>query len=227
MNIQEQERIVQIVERAQPHMEADAQGFDGVVSFLDDYYLFNQGGKVEFFNPLLTGKPLTDLGCGTSVVMAEFAYKCGVPEYVGVDKYNIYHTREAPELVARIVSKNADRGTDFTIRYVRDDLLIYLSSLPPESTNLTFNGVNLDTRWEHSPFPVDEYKDELLRQIDRVVPEGGVVFGISSRFMEGLGKNNNFQLRKDEVLLGPKSGFFRGEPRGITCLMFQKRSPRS
>lgn len=215
----EQQRIAQIAERATPHMGVDSSGFAGVVSFLS-YFESLSGQKQVFFEPLLVGRPLTDLGCGTSITMAKFAYGCGVTEYVGVDKYNRYNTREEPELAARIREENRERGSDFNIRYVAGDMLVYLASLPSDSTNLTLNGIDLNTVSEYPAVYADEYKDELVRQIERVVPEGGVVFGIDSDFFGRLIKSNNFALRRDDIL-GVPSPY--GQGRRIICWMFQKK----
>jgi hypothetical protein len=121
----------------------------------------------------LSGKKLVDLGAGDPCAMIDFARRCGVSEYVAVDRYAHYPAR---------------LGRGRGIELVNDDMLMHLLTMDDESANIAMLAIdsivlgNPDMRTEL------RYIDLLLREVARVVPISGVVLGANSEIMERLVK---------------------------------------
>lgn len=117
-----------------------------------------------FFPKVLGNKKLVDLGAGEPGTMIHFALRCGVSEYVAVDRYWDYSRRTPP----------------FTnVSYVNQDMLEFLSEQPDSSANVVMLGIdNIVLGNEHTMAGM-RYAEMLLKQIQRVVPQGGIAFGMN------------------------------------------------
>ncbi len=117
-----------------------------------------------FFPKVLGGKKLVDLGAGEPDVMANFALKCGVSKYVAVDRYWDY-SRAVPPFP--------------NVSYVNSDMLRFLAEQRDESTNIVMLAIdNVVLANEHT-MTGKLYAEKLLEEISRVVPQGGIAFGMN------------------------------------------------
>jgi hypothetical protein len=126
--------------------------------------------RAPVLDAALNGSRLTDLGAGDSRGMEAFSAVYDVREYVAVDRYCQYPW-------------SSER-----IRYVNADMLQYLAEQLDGSTNVCMNA--MDNLRHYNLTILESYKEMLLRQIARVVPSGGIAFGIQTPLLHDLADFN-------------------------------------
>ena len=139
--------------------------------------LYTEGAE-NFFRDLLKNKPLIDLGCGPapeseSGKMESFAQKMGASEYIGVDAFSVDEDKK--------FVRTGGKGK-FPAEYLKRDMLEYAQSSPENFGNVVMNGI------DESIITSNEYAKNLMAEIARVVPEGGVAMGFNSPFLSLLEK---------------------------------------
>jgi hypothetical protein len=132
----------------------------------------------------LKGERLIDLGAGNSesfTAMAHLAATLGVKEYIAVDKYVDYSRAEA--LLDAYVGEGYP---EMILRAVNDEILLFLSKMRDESAHIVMNSIDrcMLVCMEH--FLDEMYGLELASEIARVVPRGGIAFGVNSPNLERL-----------------------------------------
>jgi hypothetical protein len=145
-------------------------------NFLGDFVhyqeLLSSGKEVkDFFENLLEGKPIVDLGCGPVIEseirkMEKFALGMGASRYIGVDKFRV----------------RADEKPTETSEYVSQDMLEYTQSLPDNSENFVLNGI------DEIIIVSEDYADRLVEQLARVTAPNGVAMGFNSPILHKLHK---------------------------------------
>lgn len=87
----------------------------------------------EYLIKKISNHPLVDIGSGNMTdQMISFLKQCNPSEYIAVDKYNTgaYNEQEFFD------------GLDFSAKKIQDDMLLFLSKLPDNSTNIIMSGVD-------------------------------------------------------------------------------------
>ncbi len=127
-----------------------------------------------FLPEVLGGKRLVDLGAGKPDAMTHFALACRASDYVAVDRYYDYSSRIPP----------------FTnVRYVNEDMLMFLAEQPDNSANIVMLAIDHIILGNfHDRMTEQLYKGMLLAEIKRVVPHGGVAFGLNCEMLCDLTK---------------------------------------
>lgn len=123
-----------------------------------------------FFHDKLNGKVLVDCG-GNRDTMLSFAKKFGVKTYINVDKH-VYTDDVEVENVEGI-----------TVIRVGMDMLQFLAQLSPGSVSITMNGI--DSELITNPL----YHKALAEEIERVVADGGIIFGSNSTALKVISEN--------------------------------------
>lgn len=128
---------------------------------------------------------LLDLGAGgpaSFLPMAHFATMLDASEFTIVDRYQDYSNAE--HAMREFINH---RYPGIALNAVNEDMLCFLARAPHESANISMNGID-----EHilrgEPDVERMYVLALLGQIARVVPVGGVAFGVCSPFLCRLGE---------------------------------------
>ncbi|HSB47124.1 MAG TPA: hypothetical protein VLD37_03855 [Candidatus Bilamarchaeum sp.] len=129
------------------------------------------GRKSVMISRALEGRRLTDLGAAEPSGMLEFARAYGASEYVGVDSFFDYSGRSLPGRA----------------KLVNDDLLRYLFSQDDGSSNIVMNAIDGVVLMNPDRVIEETYSQLLLMQIARVIPPGGIAFGLLSPVLRGLG----------------------------------------
>lgn len=150
-----------------------------------DSSFFAMNRESETLRMLLGGKRLTDLGAGYPVPAAVFAMHYGASEYVGVDRYQDYSGSGLWALK--------------DVRLVECDMLEHLSGEPDMSTNIMMNAIDRAVLVGPSRTIEAAYATLLLRNIARVVPPGGIAFGIMSPILEGLSDYGLIRMERTDV----------------------------
>lgn len=150
-----------------------------------DSSFFSMNRDSETLRMLLAGKRLTDLGAGDPIPAAVFAMHYGVSEYVGVDGYQDY--------------KNSGLWCLKDVRLVTRDMLEHLSNEPDASSNIMMNAIDGAVLRGPSRTLELAYSALLLRNIARVVPPGGIAFGIMSPILEGLSECGFVRMERTDV----------------------------
>ncbi len=128
----------------------------------------------------LRGRPLLDLGAADPAAMMEFASMNGASRYTAVDRYYDYSGMARPGFA----------------ELVNDDMLRFVSYQPDGSANVCMNAI--DDIVLMSPIEVVElsYIHRLFQEIARVVPPGGMAFGLGSPHLHLL-ENAGFTRARD------------------------------
>ncbi len=132
----------------------------------------------------LNGKRLVDLGAGNSesfTAMAHLAAKLGVSEYIAVDGYVDYSRAE--ELLDTFVGESYP---GMVLRAVNDDILLFLAKMEDNSANIAMISIDRCMLATRDHFLEEMYGLELAGEIARVVPPGGIAFGVNSPNLERL-----------------------------------------
>jgi hypothetical protein len=131
----------------------------------------------------LRGRALVDLGAGRDVsftAMAHFAAAIRASAYVAVDEYADYARAES--LLYDFVNRTFP---DIALWTINQDLLIFITEMETESANIVMNGI--DNCMLNGPhWATGFYRMYLTAEIARVVPKGGVAFGMNSPDLHGL-----------------------------------------
>ena len=117
-----------------------------------------------FFKQVLGNGRLLDLGAGEPDAMMHFALRSGVGEYVAVDRYLNYSGKTPPFA---------------NVLFVNQDMLMFLAEQPDESASVVM--LAIDNIVLSGPSTISEtlYRGMLLAEIARVVPPGGIAFGMN------------------------------------------------
>lgn len=122
----------------------------------------------------LNGQTLVDLGASEHwEELYKFSKTLGVKQFIAVDKF--WPTLDAgsrDKSRLKVIKKIEDQ--DCSILLVKGDALEFVSRLKDSSCCIALNG------FDGSVVPSASYHKELAKQIERVVPKGGVAFGIVS-----------------------------------------------
>ncbi|MEW6721845.1 MAG: hypothetical protein AB1324_01130 [Candidatus Micrarchaeota archaeon] len=137
-----------------------------------DYSFFMIQRRSRFMREALEGRMLTDLGAGNPESMAYLASEYDASEYVGVDRYHDYSKNGLCDIAG--------------VTLVNRDMLLHLADRPDDSTNVSM--LAIDDAVLRGPLACieDAYVDLLVMQIARVVPPGGVAFGVMSPLLHQL-----------------------------------------
>ena len=138
----------------------------------------------SFFREKLGGKILVDCG-GNHDKMQLFAKKFGVKTYINVDKH--------------VFPNGQIKTIEFdgmTVIHCGMDMLNFLAQLQSGSVSVTINGI--DSHLIINP----EYHAALAHEIERVVADDGIIFGVQSTALEMIAKNV-FDL--DAIMAGKPS----------------------
>jgi len=138
-----------------------------------------------FLENALSGRRLTDLGAGDPVSMAHFSLTYGASEYVAVDGYRDY-------------TGNGLTGIK-GIRLVNADMLSYIFGQPDESTNVVMNAIDACILRCPNAVITAGYYAYLAENIARVVPPGGIAFGMMSPVLEELAGFGMVRLHRTDA----------------------------
>jgi hypothetical protein len=156
---------------------------------ITEYYDFGSG-MLDIGNPPpallkpLRGSRLIDLGAGgpgSYMPMSHFAAVARVSEFLIVDRYQDYSG--AIKAMGEFVRSGYP---DIAFGAFEDDMLRHLARQPDSSANICMNAIDTNMLGCRDKNVQDEYIRELLAQISRVVPDGGVAFGLSSPLLHNL-----------------------------------------
>lgn len=154
-------RLDQIAERAQRFMNRFDTDFASWFRFMADK-------ERQKFKKYLKGKTLIDLGSGLvnpESILPKFAKACGVANYIGVD--------------ASISEQQSEEVNGMSFQLVHADMLSFLARQESASANITVNGITDDIISPYHP-ETGAYLSELRKQILRVLPVGGLLFGYAN-----------------------------------------------
>jgi hypothetical protein len=132
----------------------------------------------------LNGKRLIDLGAGnieSLTAMAHLAAVLGVSEYIAVEKYIDYGRAEG-----LIEAFMGDSYPQIVFRAFNDDMLLFLTKMKDGSANIVMNSVDRSILVPPNHLIGEMYGLELASEIARVVPAGGIAFGVNSPTLERL-----------------------------------------
>ena len=125
----------------------------------------------SLFRSALQGRRLSDLGAGNPHAMMLFADYYGAREYVGVDASRDYSMLE---------------GILVNTRFERVDMLRFLGDQEDCSSNIVMNNIDRAVLSMDDRELERAYSILMLHQIARVVPPGGIAFGIGTDLLHGL-----------------------------------------
>ena len=125
----------------------------------------------------LAGRPLIDLGAGNPWVMMIFAARCGASTYIAVDRYHDYSGLMMP-------------GASL----VNEDMLRFLTHQPDGFANISMNAIDEVVLMDDRGSVHSAYASRLMAEAARVVPSGGIAFGIGTPFLRILGSAEFEQL---------------------------------
>lgn len=134
----------------------------------------------------LRGSRLVDLGAGNRdslTAMAHLAAVLGVKEYIAVDKYVDYSAAEG--LLDHFVGESYP---EMILRAVNDEILLFLAKLEDGSANIAMNSIDRCMLATTNHLIAEMYGLELAGEIARVVPPGGIAFGVNSPNLERLAR---------------------------------------
>lgn len=138
----------------------------------------------ETLKQRLRGSRLIDLGAGNSesfTAMAHLAAVLGVREYIAVDKYVDYSSAEG--LLDDFVGRSYP---EMILRAVNEEILLFLAKMEDGSANIAMNSIDRCMLATTNHLVAEMYGLELASEIARVVPEGGIAFGVNSPNLERL-----------------------------------------
>jgi len=148
----------------------------------------------KFFSEVLGDSILLDLGAGDPKPMVDFALCCDVKLYLAVDLYCPYGDMDFKD--PRIVLEN-------------DDMLRYVAKMPDNSANVFLGAIDDIVLMNPKSIEVElSYRSLLLNQICRVVPPGGIVFGVNSHIfsrLEQMGFERIAQIGRYKVSIDPET----------------------
>lgn len=146
--------------------------------------------KVAVLRENLRGKLLVDLGGGHTLgdgpkgimqsIMQDVALELGVKDYVNVDRH---FTRSRPSTFSFEPTDVTDelgiaQPKGMHVLYVREDMLAFLAHMQSETPNLAIalNGIDSFVIPDRGRFGRgDSYFKMFVKEIERVLPKGGVV----------------------------------------------------
>ena len=144
--------------------------------------------KLDKPSPLLReklrGRLLLDLGAGNTesiTAMAHLAAVLGASGYIAVDAYVDYNRAEG--LLDNFVGQSYP---GMVLRAFNDDMLLFLAKLEDGCANVVMNSIDRCMLVAPSHFVGEMYGLELASEIARVVPAGGIAFGVNSPNLERL-----------------------------------------
>ena len=117
---------------------------------------------LSFLKEKLKGKVLVDLGSGIDNSIFRLAIATDPSVFIGVDKF-----------AGRDLSHLSEEG-GMQAAGAKSDMLDFISRMPDNSANVTINGIDMNIIGE------EKYHEALIREIIRVLPAGGIVFGRNS-----------------------------------------------
>ena len=132
----------------------------------------------------LKGRRLVDLGAGNTgsiTAMAHLAAALGASEYIAVDAYVNYERAEG--LLDNFVGQSYPQ---MVLRALNDDMLLFLAKLEDGCANVVMNSIDRCMLVAPSHLIAEMYGLELASEIARVVPDGGIAFGVNSPNLERL-----------------------------------------
>ena len=125
-----------------------------------------------FFIEKIGGSRLVDLGAGEPDCMTHFAMACGASDYVAVDRY-VNYAKKVPPFI--------------NVRYVNQDMLMFMAEQPDKSANVVMLAIDHIILGNYEDRMTERlYKGMLLAEIKRVVPTGGIAFGMNCELLLGL-----------------------------------------
>jgi hypothetical protein len=133
-----------------------------------------------FMSKHLCGIPLIDLGAADPLAMAEFAHAHGARGYIAVDRFYDYSGMQAPP------------GAEL----INEDMLRFVSYRPDSSANVCMNAIDEIVLMSPDGAVEAAYVLRLMGEIARVVPPGGLAFGLSSPHLHLL-ENAGFERIMD------------------------------
>ncbi len=145
----------------------------------------------DVFSAALKDKVIVDLGASENWgAMHRIAIMMGAREYVAVDPFwpSVKNSLFKKKIeVLRVIPNPVCPA-----KLVRTDALTYLKQLPDNSCNIALNGI------DRMIISSASYQCSLARETERVVPSGGLAFGILSYPLSLIAINAN--LDKPEQL---------------------------
>jgi hypothetical protein len=146
-------------------------GLSSLVSGSRLFISIKDGYRSAFLQGILPGDGLTDLGAGFCGEMIRFAQAYDVGAYTAVDRYWEYPAKSS-------IPK---------VRFVKDDMLSHLLGQPDGSSHIVMNAIDQLMLRCHDPAIEREYAERLVAEMARVVPDGGIAFGLNSPCLRMLG----------------------------------------
>lgn len=178
----------------------------------------------EFFRTKLKGGIVVNLG-GWKSPFVKILGKEGPKEVINVDKHMHYkwdidgywERREKDEPDIPIDSNRVDLEENLSdgrrVKYVRADMLDFISQLPDNSVNIEIDGIDFNVIAHR------EYHQALAREIIRVLKKGGIVFGNVTSVLEKFQEETPDELQRVEfkILEG------RYDSKTTPFLVFEKK----
>src|SRR5512143_1519492 len=125
----------------------------------------------RFMAAHLSGLPLLDLGAAEPADMIAFSSAHGVAAYIAVDRYFDYSGIQAKP----------------GVHLVNEDMLRFLAHQPDNYANVCMNAIDDIVLMSPDMALEASYTARLMGEIARVVPPGGLAFGLSSPILHILG----------------------------------------
>jgi len=143
----------------------------------------------------LKGSPLIDLGGGTNSALSRFAITAGATQYL-----NVEIAAGPKEPTTPIWLPDHGPSDLMPAAILAADILDVLWRLPADSCNVAINAIDsfviplLASRQSGAGYP-----ELLVKHLERIVPPGGVVFGISSDVFDHLLKSDCLESLLDNT----------------------------
>jgi len=167
---------VQEVERFLSQIPVEESGNNLKYQFTAWLSLNLNNETLSLIKSKLENRVLVDLGTGEDLInLIKFLNKMGVADFIGNDKFPKKDILSYGTLLENSGIKGA---------YVNEDMLLFLSKLPDNSTNIMVNGL------DRSIISNQEYLKRLKNEISRVLLNNGVVLGFSTNIGEFNGLKN-------------------------------------
>ena len=161
--------------------------------------------EVKILKEKLAGRMLIDLGSG-GFYMSMLANELGVRTYLSVDKFAGDKKVQLDPYVDLIKGQFRDIFPNMERIRVKDDMLDFIARVPQGSACVTISGIDMNI------IATEAYHEALAKEIMRVLPPGGIVFGNNSHCLDLLNP------KITQVLKAEGSGFkiFEKFPKKLT-----------